>query len=201
MKSPAVEGNRIVSAPTSTPEEERSKPRGWKTTTITVGEGFNALATLHFIQTLQVPRPSVPYITSMTFYAPKEVPIVMIGLYYERSADSAPTRGLLTSSAFGLQRLGDLDLPAQYTPDQVETVRPSDFTGDQLKWFSDNRKAMMEGMKGCAQGATLSKTFDCDFTSRPRPPANTPAALVISDGRNTGPSPYTFIAQQLVFAE
>jgi hypothetical protein len=202
VQPPAGQGNRVVSVPLDNPDDERSKPAGWKTTMVNIGQSFNSLASLHFIQSLQVPRPTIPYITSMTFYAPRELPIVMIGLYYERSADSAPTRGLLTSSAFGLQRIGDPDVPLRFAPDQVESVQPSKFSPDQLNWFTENRQRMVDAMRGCAQGATLSKKFDCDFTSRPRPPASMPAALVVSDGSKSGSvTPYTFIAQQLVFTE
>ena len=198
---PGSPGNRIVATPTETPTAERLKPRGWKTTRVTIGAGVGALATLNFVQDLQLPDARIPYLTSLTFYAPTEVPFVTIGLYYERNAQSAPTRQVLTSGAFALQAISDFDSPLQYEPEHVETVQTAGVTGDALGWFAANRQHIVEAMKGSAQGATLSKTYDCDFTSKPRPPDNTPSALVIAGGQYAGIQvPNTVIAQQVVFS-
>jgi len=194
-------GNRIVAMPTSTPAEERLKPKLWNTTRVEIGRGVSSLATLNSIQTLQLPDARIPYLTSMTFYAPKEVPFVTIGLYYERNSSSAQTRQVLTSSAFALQAISDFDSPLQYEPEHVETVQTIGASGDALGWFADNRQDIVEAMKASAQGAALSRDYDCDFTSKARPPDNTPAALVIAGAQFSGVQvPYTVIAQQVIFA-
>jgi hypothetical protein len=198
---PASSGNRIIITPTETPADERLKPRVWKTTRVNVGAGAASVATLNLIQQLQLPDAKIPYLTSMTFFAPKEVPFVTIGLYYERNALSAPARQILTSSAFALQQISDLDAPLRYAPGQVETVQTTGVTGEALSWFAANRQQIVDAMKASAQGVALSRLYDCDFTSKPRPPDNTPAALVIAGGNYSGTQvPDTVIAQQVVFA-
>ena len=192
-------GNRIVTTPTQTPADERLKPRAWKTTRVNVGAA--SVATLNLIQQLQLPDAKIPYLTSMTFFAPKEVPFVTIGLYYERNALSAPARQILTSSAFALQHIADLDSPLRYEPGQVETVQTTGASSDALSWFAANRQQIVEAMKNSAEGVAMSRLYDCDFTSKPRPPDDTPAALVIAGGNYSGTQvPNTVIAQQLVFS-
>ena len=193
-------GNRVVAVPTASPADEQLKPRGWHTSTIKIGGGFNALAALHFIQNLQVPGPPIPYVTSMTFYAPRELPLVTIGVYYEKG-DSQAVREILTSAAFALQPISDLDTPLrwEFGPHDEQVGELPD---EQLAWFVDHRQAIVESMRLSAQGAALSKSYDCDFTSRLRPTANTPAALVIAGGTYSGlQRPSTVIAQRLVFVD
>jgi hypothetical protein len=198
---PSSRGNRILLTPTEVAVDERLTPRLWKTTRVKIGAGVSSLATLNFLQDLQLPDVKVPYLTSMTFYAPKQVPFVTIGLYYERNALSTSARDVLTSSAFALQAISDLDSPLKYESEHVQTVQTTGVSGDALAWFADNREQIVEAMRASAEGAALSRVYDCDFTSKPRPPDNTPAALVIAGAANGGvPVPYTVIAQQLVFS-
>jgi hypothetical protein len=165
-----------------------------------IGGGFNALAALHFIQTLQLPGPPIPYVTSMTFYAPQRVQVVMIGVSYEKGVSRA-MRDMLTSSAFGLQQIVDLD-SALHSEIGRSDVQAGDLPTEQLDWFVDNRQAIVESMRLSAQGAALGKKYDCDFTSRLRPPAGNPAALVIAGGTQAGVHlPSAVIAQRLVFVE
>jgi hypothetical protein len=168
---------------------------------VRIGAGVNQLAALHFLQDLQLPSHAIPYLKSMTFYAPKAVPFVTIGLYYERSADSRSVRDILTSSAFGLQQIQSLDTQFAYDANLIEMVQPRDMTNGQLDWFTQNRQRIVDSMRNCAEGTMLSKTYDCDFTTRRRPPENTPAALVVTHGNPAGVQvDYTVIAQQIVFA-
>jgi hypothetical protein len=193
-------GNRVLAVPTPDPADEQLKPRGWKTSTIRIGSSFNALASLHFIQDLQLPGPPIPYVTSMTFYAPGELPLVTIGLYYEKG-ESQPIRDMMTSSALGFQPITDLDLPLRWDSGPGD-ADASALTAEQLAWFGANRQAIVDAMRLSGQGAVLSKKYDCDFTTRLRPPTNIPAALVISGGARSGvQSPGTVIAQRLLFVE
>ena len=63
-------------APTESPDDNRLKPITSNSTTVKIGEDFGRLASLHFIQDLQLPRSRLPFVTSITFYAPGEIPIV-----------------------------------------------------------------------------------------------------------------------------
>jgi hypothetical protein len=48
----------------------------------------------------------------------------------------------------------------------------------------------------------LGSTCECNFTTRARPPAGTPAALVITNGTYGGMKvPYTVVAQRIVFVD
>jgi hypothetical protein len=126
--------------------------------------------------------------------------LVTIGVYYEKGQSQA-IRDTLTSPAFALQPITDLEAPLDggFAPTDVQV---SDLPADQLAWFVDHRQAIVESMRLSAQGTALSKTYDCDFTSRLRPPANTPAALMIAGGTYSGVQlPSTVIAQRLVFVE
>jgi len=198
---PTTRGNRILATPTHSLADERLKPSVWKTTTVKVGAGAEGLASLKFIQDLQLPDVSILYLTSMTFYAPKEGPFVTIGLYYERNALSGPGRRILTGPAFGLQAISDVDAPLKYESEQVATVQTMKASGDALGWFAENREHIVETMKQSAEGTALGRMYDCDFTTRARPPDNVPAALVIASGTYQGIDvPYTMIAQQVVFS-
>ncbi len=197
----APSGNQIRSAPTAVPDDDSLKPSRWRTTTVKIGGGFNALTALHFVQELQLPKARIPYVTSMTFYAPTEAPLVTIGLYYERGGDTQAAREVLTSSAFALQAITDLDAPLAYDADQIQTVQSGNISSDALGWFEQNRQAIIDAMKASAEGAALSKSYECDFTTKARPPANTPAALVIAGANYAGfQVPYTVIAQRFLFA-
>jgi hypothetical protein len=199
---PIPRGNRIIATPTDSPADERLKPRLWNTTTVkVVGAGAAALATLNFIQDLQLPGANIPYLTSMTFYAPQEGQFVTIGLYYERNAQSGPARQILTSSAFVLQAISDVDAPLRYEPEHVQTIQSSGISGDALGWFAQNRQHIVETMQKSAEGTALSRVYDCDFSTKPRPPDSTPCALVIAGGNYAGIQvPDTVIAQQVVFS-
>ncbi len=194
-------GNRIVTPPTLTPASQALTPSNWNTTTVPIGSSTDELTSLHFIQRLQIPTAQIPFITPMTFLAPKDVPLVMIGLYYERSDKSRAARDLLTGGAFGLQQITDLDWPLTYQPDQIKTVQSEKVTSEQLGWFSSHRVDLVQAMKSSARGAALGAHYDCDFTSRARPAANTPVALVVAGGNYGGAKvPFTVIAQRLVFS-
>jgi hypothetical protein len=198
--SSTARGNRVLPVPTPDPTDEQLKPRRWKTSTIKIGGSFNALASLHFIQDLQRPGPPIPFVTSMTFYAPSELPLVTIGLYYEKG-ESRATRDMLTSSALGLQPITDLDSPLHWSSGS-DSADASALTPEQVAWFAANRPAIVDAMRLSAQGEILSRKYDCDFTTRPRPPAKTPAALVISGAaRSRVQSTGTVIAQRLLFVE
>jgi hypothetical protein len=201
-QQPLARGNRVVDVPTPDPVDEQLKPRGWKTSTIRIGSSFNALASLHFIQNLQLPGPPIPYVTSMTFYAPSELPLVTIGLYYEQGA-SRTIRDMLTSSALGFQPIMDLDSPLRWAIGHGDAdANAAALSAEQVAWFAANRQAIVDAMRLSGQGAVLSKKYDCDFTTRVRPPANAPAALVISGAARSGSaSPGTVIAQRLLFVE
>jgi hypothetical protein len=112
-------GSRRVEPPTEGRDDRRLRPGTWKTTTVRIGQDFGELASLHFIQDLQLPGPRLPYVNSLTFYAPVETPLVTIGIYYEKSADNAQVREILTSSAFVLQRIVDPDSPLRFDAQQL----------------------------------------------------------------------------------
>ena len=99
-----------------------------------------------------------------------------------RKGASQAIRDILTSASFALQPITDVDAPLrwEFGPNDLQVT---DLPAEQLSWFVDHRQAIVESMRLSAQGAALSKKYDCDFTSRLRPPANTPAALVIAGGR------------------
>jgi hypothetical protein len=200
--SPARQGNTIVAVSTESPEDERLVPRNWDTTTVKIGGDFSALAALDSIQTLQLPSSRIPYVTGMLFYAPKEAPLVTIGIYYERNQGSRPARDIFTGATFGLQEISDPSLPLKFEPGQIKTVDSEKVSGDQLQWFTDHRQSIVDAMRASATGSLLSKTFDSDFTSRARPPANTPSALVITGGNYAGfKVPYTVIGRRILFQE
>jgi hypothetical protein len=203
LPAPAANGgNRIITSPTPTPEDAALMPRNWKTSTVKIGNGVNALTSLHFVQDLLVPKARIPFLRSLTFYAPRESPIVTIGLYYERNDNNRAARDLLTGSAFGLQAITDRDWPMTYQADQVKTVQSEGVTPEQLSWFSQQRQAIVDAMKYSPEGELLGRTYDCDFATRARPPANTPAALIVAGGEYAGIRvPFTVIAQTLVFSE
>lgn len=125
----------------------------------------------------------------------------MIGLYYERSDQSRAARDLLTGGTFGLQEITDPDWPLTYQADEIKTVKSENVTSSQLGWFSDHRMEFVHAMKSSSEGAALSAHYDCDVTTRARPAANTPAALVIAGGNYAGATvPYTVIAQSIIFS-
>ena len=195
-------GNRRVTLPTETADDRKLAPRSWKTTTINIGEDVARLASLHFVQDLQLPRPRLPFVTSMTFYAPREAPFVTIGMYYERNADNASVRDILTSSAFGLQRITDLDAPLTFDAADLISVDSEQVDREQLNWFAAHRQSIVDGMRASPEGMALSKTYDSNFTTRPRPPDGAPVAMVISGANYAGIQlPYTPIGQRLVFVE
>jgi len=194
-------GNRIVTPPTLTPASQALTPSNWNTTTVPIGSSTDGVTSLHFIQRLQIPTAQIPFITAMTFFAPKDIPLVLIGLYYERSDKSREARDLLTGGAFGLQQITDPDWPLTYQPDQFKTVQSEKLTSDQLGWFSSHRVELVQAMKSSARGSALSAHYDCDFTSRARTAANTPAALVVAGGSYGGAKvPFTVITQRIVFS-
>jgi len=198
--SPASRGNQVVPVATSSPDDEQLKPRGWHMSKIKVGGGFNSLTSIHFLQNLQLPAPAIPYVTSMMFYAPEELPLVTIGLYYEAGSSPA-VHDILTSAALGLQPISDPDWPLHWDTRRADPLA-GDLSAEQLAWFKANRGSIVESMRQSAQGLLMSKKYDCDFTSRLRPPANTPAALVISGGTYSGVEfPSTVIAQRLLFVD
>jgi hypothetical protein len=127
LRSPGP-GNRIVYPATPTRSEEELLPRFWKTTTVPIETSTNALTVLHFIEQLQVPKAQIPFVTSRTFYAPSEVPVVTIGLYYERSERSGASRALMTDSTFGFQEITDSDSPPRYDDDHIKTVKSERIT-------------------------------------------------------------------------
>lgn len=195
-------GNRSVTPPTETAEDRKLAPATWKTTTIKLGEDFGRLASLHFIQDLELPLPRIPYVTSMTFYAPRETPFVTIGLYYERSADNTHVRNMLTSSAFGLQRITDLDSPLTFDAAEIISLESERVNNEHLEWFAAHRQSIVAAMRASSEGMALSKTYDCDFTTKPRPSPGTAAAMVITGGNYAGYQlPFTPIGQRLVFLE
>src|SRR5579864_2399499 len=190
-------GNRIVATP-AIPDDDRLKPRNWKMTEVKIGDGVDALAALHFIQDLQLPTPTIPYLTSMTFYAPTEVPVVTVGLYYERTPDNRPVRDALTGYAFQLQQIADLDSPFTFDANGVPAA--DNLNGGQLDWFSENRQSIVNAMRDSAEGQALSARFDCDFTTRQRPPTSTPTALVVTrENASTLQLDYTVIGCRIVF--
>jgi hypothetical protein len=195
-------GNRRVMLPTQTAEDDKLAPSAWKTTAIKVGEDVGRMAALHFIQDLQLPRPRLPFVTSMTFYAPRETPFVTIGIYYERNADNAQVRDILTSSAFGLQRITDPDSPLSFDPAELISVESEHVDSQHLEWFAAHRQSIVDAMRASPEGMALSKTYDSNFTTRPRPSSGEPVAMVITGGNYAGLQlPYTPIGQRLVFLE
>ncbi len=174
----------------------------WKTTTIKVGEDFGRLASLHFIQDLELPQPRIPFVTSMTFYAPRDMPFVTIGIYYERNADNGQARNLLTSSAFGLQRITDANSPLTFDAAEIVSLESEGVDNQHLEWFAAHRQSIVDAMKASAEGMVLSKTYDSNFTTKPRPSPGTSVAMVITGGTYAGYQlPYTPIGQRLVFQE
>jgi hypothetical protein len=200
--TPSLRGNRIVSPPSEQPVDQQLKPRAWKTTTVRIGSDFAAVPSLDSLQTLQLPRLQIPFITRMTFHAPAEAPLVMIGLYYDRDDQNRPVMDLMTGGTFGLLRITDPDSPLTADSGQVESVAAANVSAAELSWFEDNRVNMVNGLKTCAKGLTLGQSFDCNFTTRARPPAGTPAALVLTGGKYQGADvSFTVFAQQFVFID
>ena len=199
---PRRQGNTIVVPPTPGPDDERLVPSTWDATTVKIGGDFSALAALDSIQSLQLPNPRIPYVSGMLFYAPKEAPLVTIGIYYERNQGSRPARDIFTGATFALQEISDPNLPIKFEPGQIKTVDTEKVSGYQLQWFIDHRQGIVDAMRASATGSLLSKTYDSDFTSRARPPANTPAALVITGGNYSGfKVPYTVIGRRILFQD
>jgi hypothetical protein len=200
--SSANTGNRIVSTPTYSPDNRQLVPRNWNETRIKLGAGFDALATLNSIQSLQLPKLRIPFITSMTFFAAPEVPLVTIGLYYLKNESNRPAKDILTGGTFGLQQISDLDAPLSLDATQVLTVQSENITRDQLDWFEQHRKSIIDSMQSSPEGSVLGKSCECNFTTRARPPVNTASALVITGGNYAGtPVPYTVIGQRVVFVD
>src|SRR5262249_19702940 len=136
------------------------------------------------------------------FFAPREVPLVTVGLYYEKSDDNNSAKDIMTSGTFGFQQIQDLDSPLRPDATQIKSVQSEKITNDQLAWFEQRRVSVVDGMKASPQVLTLSKTCECNFTTRARPPAAMPAALVITGGNYAGIDvPYTVISQRIVFVD
>jgi hypothetical protein len=196
---PSASGNRIVASPSAV-VDERLEPRNWKTTRVRIGASVDALATLHFIQDLQMPSRSIPSITSMTFHAPAEVPFVTIGLYYERSGLTASVRDRLTSSALDLQQIADPHTAFNIDINSIQSAQQPSPTPTQIEWFSQHRQAIVDSMKYSAEGMMLSNRYDCDFTTRRRPPADTQSAIVVTGENPSGLQlEFTVIAQRITF--
>lgn len=199
----AQDGNRIVPLPTPTlAQDERLIPRNWKETRVRVGSNVNRLTALHFIPDLQLPQADIPYIQSMTFFAPAEVPLVSIGLYYEKNDQNGLAKNILTGPTFGLQHITELDTQFRFDTNALMTLQTERVTQEQLGWFEQHRQSIIDAMKSSAEGSMLGKTWDCNFTTRARPPTNTPAALVITqDGYSGLETPFTVVAQRIVFVD
>ena len=198
----AYSGNRIVATPTYSPDHRQLIPSNWNETRVELGAGIEALAALNFIQDLERPKPSIPFITSMTFFAPREVPLVTIGLYYEKSDSNGPAKDIFTGATFGLQQISDLDSPLSLDVTQIKTVQSEKITQDQLGWFEQRRKSIVDAMRSSPEGLVLGKSCESNFTTRARPAADTPAALVINGGNYAGRQvPYTVITRRIVFAD
>jgi hypothetical protein len=179
-------GNRIVATPTYTPDDQQLIPRNWKETRVKLGASVDTLATLNFIQDLQRPKARIPFVMSMTFFAPHEAPLVTIGLYYEKGDNNGPAKNILAGSSFGLQRISDLDAPLRYDASQMLTEQSEKVTSDELGWFAQHRRSIVESMKSSPEGLALGKSWESNFTTRTRPPAGNPAALVITAGNYGG---------------
>jgi hypothetical protein len=199
--SPSLLGNRIVTPPTEGPVDEHLRPRAWKTTSVKIGSDYAAVPSVDSLQAPQLPHLQIPFIARMTFHAPAEAQLVMIGLYYDRSDQNRPAMDIMTGGTFGLLRITDPDAPLTADSGPVESVRSARVTAAQLDWFEDHRLSMVARMKSSAEGLLLTQRYDCNFTTRARPPAGTPAALVLTGGKYEGGEdlPFTVFAQQFVF--
>ena len=193
-------GSRIVTPPTEGPTDEPLKPRNWRTTSVKIGSDYTSLASLDSPQTLQLPSAQIPFIARITFHAPAEARLVMLGLYYDRSDQNPDAKNIMTGGTLGLLRISDLDAALTSSSGPVESVTSANVSTAELNWFMDNRLKMVEQMKSSAQGVQLSQTYDSNFTTRARPPDGTPCALVLTGGKYQGADvPFTVFAQQLVF--
>lgn len=188
-------GNRIVVTPTYTPDDQQLIPRTWKETRVKLGASVDTLATLNFIHDLQRPKARIPFVMSMTLFAPHEAPLVTISLYYEKRDNNGTAKNILTGSSFGLQRVSDLDAPLRYDAAQMLTAESEKVTTDELVWLAQHRGSMRSSPEGLAAG----ESWESNFTTRTRTPAGSPA-LVITAGNYEGPQvPCTVIGQRSVF--
>ncbi len=200
--TPSLLGNRIVAPPTEGPADEQLKPRAWTTTLVKIGNDFGSVSSLDSLQSLQLPHPQIPFIARMTFHAPAEAPLVLIGLYYDRDDQNRPAMDIMTGGTFGLLRIADPDAPLTADSGEVESITSANVSAAELNWFEDNRVSMVDRMKSSAKGTLLGQNFDCNFTTRARPPAGVPAALVVTGGNYQGADvPFTVFAQRFVFVE
>jgi hypothetical protein len=196
--APSVAGNRIVATATATSDSEQLKPKNWQTTEIQIGDDF--VAALNSVQSIELPVARIPFVTSMTFHAPKEAPVVMIGLYYQRDDQNRAAKEIMTGGTFALQRIMDPDAPLTFDASQIQNVQSANIQNEQLQLFEQNRLKMIDLMKASTPGQQLARTCDFNFTTRARPSDGSPAALVLTGGSYLGMAvPYTVFAQRLVF--